>query len=63
MTRTEVMRSAPSIDLVYDARDVDEELASQDKIDAWFDAKTKGLNEWQKDELRKSTNKKARPTA
>ena len=41
------------LDLVYEARDVDQELGSQDKIDAWFDAKTKGLNEWQKDELRK----------
>jgi type I restriction enzyme, R subunit len=25
----------------------------QDKIDAWFEAKTKGLNDWQKDELKK----------
>ena len=41
------------LDLVYEARDVDQELGSQDKIDAWFDAKTKGLNDWQKDELRK----------
>jgi type I restriction enzyme R subunit len=24
-----------------------------DKIDAWFEAKTKGLNDWQKDELKK----------
>ena len=30
------------LDLVYEARDVDQELGSQDKIDAWFDAKTKG---------------------
>ena len=28
-------------------------LGSQDKIDAWFEAKTKGLNDWQKDELKK----------
>ena len=41
------------LDLVYEARDVDQELGSQDKIDAWFDAKTRGLNDWQKDELRK----------
>ncbi|MDF1593637.1 MAG: restriction endonuclease subunit R, partial [Desulfobacterales bacterium] len=26
---------------------------SKDKVDAWFDAKTKGLNKWQKDELKK----------
>jgi type I restriction enzyme, R subunit len=41
------------LDLVYDARDIDQWLGSEDKIDAWFEAKTKGLNEWQKDELKK----------
>lgn len=41
------------LDLIYEARDVDQELGSQDKIDLWFDAKTRGLNDWQKDELRK----------
>jgi len=41
------------LDLVYEARDIDQHLGSQDKIDAWFEAKTKGLNDWQKDELKK----------
>jgi len=41
------------LDLIYEARDIDQHLGSQDKIDAWFEAKTKGLNDWQKDELRK----------
>jgi type I restriction enzyme, R subunit len=41
------------LDLVYEARDIDQRLGSEDKIDAWFEAKTKGLNEWQKDELKK----------
>ncbi|HAP42041.1 MAG TPA: restriction endonuclease subunit R [Nitrospira sp.] len=41
------------LDLVYEARDIDQHLGSQEKIDAWFDAKTKGLNDWQKDELKK----------
>lgn len=41
------------LDLVYEARDIDQRLGSKDKIDAWFDAKTRGLNEWQKDELKK----------
>ena len=41
------------LDLVYEARDINQELGSKDKIDAWFDAKTKGLNDWQKDELKK----------
>lgn len=40
------------LDLVYEARDIEQTLGSQDKIDAWFDAKTKGLNDWQKAALR-----------
>ena len=40
------------LDLIYEARDIDQHLGSEDKIDAWFDAKTKGLNDWQKDELK-----------
>ena len=40
------------LDLVYEARDIDQRLGSQDKIDAWFEAKTKGLNDWQKDKLK-----------
>jgi len=41
------------LDLVYEARDIDQHLGSQEKIDAWFEAKTKGLNDWQKDELKR----------
>lgn len=41
------------LDLIYEARDIDQRLGSEDKIEAWFDAKTKGLNHWQKDELKK----------
>ena len=41
------------LDLIYEARDIDQQLGSVEKVDAWFDAKTKGLNEWQKGELRK----------
>lgn len=41
------------LDLVYEARDIDQQLRSVEKIDAWFEAKTKGLNDWQKDELKK----------
>jgi len=40
------------LDLVYEARDIDQQLGSEEKIDAWFEAKTKALNDWQKDELR-----------
>jgi type I restriction enzyme R subunit len=40
------------LDLIYEARDIDQQLGSREKIDAWFDAKTRGLNEWQKAALR-----------
>jgi len=40
------------LDLVYEARDIDQRLGSTAKIDAWFDAKTRGLNNWQKAALR-----------
>lgn len=41
------------LDLLYEARDIDQKLSSEGKIDLWFDAKTKGLNSWQKDALKK----------
>lgn len=40
-------------DLVYEGRDIEQKLSSQDKVDAWFEAKTKGLNDFQKSELKK----------
>ncbi|MEI2762270.1 MAG: DEAD/DEAH box helicase family protein [Methanothrix soehngenii] len=40
------------LDLVYEARDIDQRLGSTAKIDAWFDAKTRGLNDWQRAALR-----------
>ncbi len=40
------------LDLVYEARDIDQRLGSEEKIDAWFEAKTKALNDWQKNELK-----------
>jgi type I restriction enzyme, R subunit len=40
------------LDLVYEARDIDQRLGSSAKIDAWFEAKTRGLNAWQKQELK-----------
>ena len=41
------------LDLIYEARDIDQRLSSTDKVDAWFEAKTKGLNDFQKSELKK----------
>ncbi|MBR7799148.1 type I restriction endonuclease subunit R [Undibacterium fentianense] len=41
------------LDLVYEARDIDQKLSSQKKVDEWFAAKTRGLNDFQKFELKK----------
>ena len=49
---SEAVEDEVVLDLVYEARDIDQRLGSQERIDAWFDAKTKGLNDWQKAELR-----------
>jgi type I restriction enzyme, R subunit len=50
---SEAVEDEVVLDLVYEARDIDQRLGSQAKIDAWFEAKTKALNDWQKDELKK----------
>jgi type I restriction enzyme R subunit len=49
---SEAVKDEVVLDLVYEARDIDQRLGSEDKIDAWFEAKTKGLNDWQRDELK-----------
>ena len=41
------------LDLMYEARDIDQKISSPQRIDAWFEIKTKGLNDFQKAELRK----------
>ncbi|MGB7709018.1 MAG: type I restriction endonuclease subunit R [Microcoleus sp.] len=40
------------LDLRYEARDIDQNLTSQKKIDQWFDAKTRGLSELAKTQLK-----------
>jgi type I restriction enzyme R subunit len=50
---SEAVEDEVVLDLVYEARDIDQKLGSVDKIDAWFEAKTKALNDWQKEELKK----------
>lgn len=40
------------LDLIYEARDIDQRLSSPAKVDAWFEAKTKGLNDFQKTALK-----------
>lgn len=49
---SEAVEDKVVLDLIYEARDIDQHLGSQDRIDAWFEAKTKGLNDWQRAELR-----------
>jgi type I restriction enzyme R subunit len=50
---SEAVEDGVVLDLVYEARDIDQRLGSTEKIDQWFEAKTKGLNDWQKNELKK----------
>ncbi|WP_323796855.1 HsdR family type I site-specific deoxyribonuclease [Nisaea sp.] len=50
---SEAVEDEVVLDLIYEARDIDQRLGSEDKIDQWFEAKTKGLNDWQRDELKK----------
>ena len=40
-------------DLMYEGRSVEQNLTSQTKVDQWFEAKTAGLNGFQKNELKK----------
>ncbi len=48
----EAVKDEVVLDLVYEARDIEQLLGSQDRIDAWFDSRTSGLNEWQRAALR-----------
>lgn len=49
----EAVQDGVVLDLRYEARDIDQSLTSQDKIDQWFEANTKGLNDLAKAELKK----------
>ena len=39
---SEAVEDEVVLDLVYEARDIDQRLGSEEKIDAWFEAKTRG---------------------
>jgi type I restriction enzyme R subunit len=41
----EAVRDGVVLDLRYEARDIDQNITSQAKIDQWFEAKTRGLND------------------
>jgi len=40
------------LDLQYEARDIDQYITSQDKIDTWFEVKTRGLSDMAKVQLK-----------
>jgi type I restriction enzyme R subunit len=40
------------LDLQYEARDIDQYITAQDKIDIWFEAKTRGLSDMAKVQLK-----------
>lgn len=48
----EAVKDKVVLDLLYEARDIEQQLGPAEEIDAWFDAKTRGLNSWQRDALR-----------
>ncbi len=48
----QAVREGVVLDLRYEARDIDQTLTNKDKIDQWFDAKTKGLNDLAKAQLK-----------
>ncbi|WP_137895147.1 HsdR family type I site-specific deoxyribonuclease [Ramlibacter sp. 2FC] len=48
----QAVREGVVLDLRYEARDIDQSITSQKKIDEWFDAKTKGLNDLAKAQLK-----------
>lgn len=49
----EAVRDGVVVDLRYEARDIDQRITSQEKIDQWFAAKTNGLNDIARAELKK----------
>ena len=48
----EAIRDEVVLDLHYEARDIDQHLTSEAKIDQWFDLKTKGLSDRARAQLR-----------
>ncbi len=48
----EAVKDGVVLDLRYEARDIEQKITSLDKIDTWFDSKTKGLTDFAKTELK-----------
>lgn len=49
----QAVREGVVLDLRYEARDIDQYLTNKEKIDEWFEVKTKGLNDLAKAQLKK----------
>jgi type I restriction enzyme R subunit len=49
----EAVKDGVVLDLLYEARDVEQFITDQQSIDDWFDAETKGMNDFAKIELKK----------
>ncbi len=49
----EAVKDKVVLDLRYEARNIDQNLTSPEKIDKWFEAKTSGLTELAKNQLKK----------
>ena len=49
----EAVQDGVVLDLLYEARSIDQELTSQDKVDKWFEARTKGMTDLSRAELKK----------
>ena len=50
----EAVKDQVVLDLCYEARDIDQSLTSQEKVDQWFEAKTRGLSDLAKAQLKQS---------
>jgi type I restriction enzyme, R subunit len=48
----EAVRDGVVLDLRYEARDIDQNLTSQEKIDRWFEVKTRGLSDLARAQLK-----------
>ena len=58
----EAVEDGVVLDLLYEARDVEQFVTDQQSIDEWFDAETRGLNDVAKVELKKALGQYAEST-
>mgnify|MGYP000450400011 CR=1 FL=1 len=49
----EAVNDGVVLDLRYEARDIDQHITAPERVDQWFELKTKGLNDYAKAQLRK----------